>query len=118
METTNISKPFAGKKHRQDTAEETLSEAEVQAVERQWEDQGMYWDLNEKQLRTGHLPSIYNAALNNRTGWVTAANAIIKYRLPQLPNLGPSNAVAEHISIINSFCNELLDWMKKLLSRR
>ena len=75
------------KKHRQDIAEETLTDAEIQGVRGSWENQAMYWDLNEKQLRTEHLPSIYNAALNNRTGWIAAANAIIKYRLPQLPTL-------------------------------
>ena len=113
VETTNISKPFAGKKHRQDTAEETLSEAKVQAVKRQWEDQEMYWDLNEKQLRTGHLPSIYNAALNNRTGWVTAANAIIKYRLPQLPTLHDPVGATEHTNLVGTFAHDLVTWMQK-----
>ena len=79
----------------------------------------MWWELNDKQLRDWnagrlHLPSVYNAAFHNKSGWATVANAIIKYRLPQLPNLGPSDGVAEHINIINSFCYDLLDWMKKI----
>ena len=106
-----------------DTAEEIFNEGEIQKVKRDWEDGDMWWELNDKQLRdwnvgTLHLPSVYNAALHNKSGWATVANAIIKYRLPQLPNLGPSDGVAEHINIINSFCYDLLDWMKNLLPRR
>ena len=103
---------------RYDTAEEILNEIEIQKVKRDWEDGDMWWELTDKQRtdwKAGrlHLPSVYNAALHNKSGWATVANAIIKYRLPQLPNLGPSDGVAEHINIINSFCYDLLDWMKK-----
>ena len=99
---------------RYDTAEEILAEGEIQKVKRDWEDGDMWWDLNDKQRRDWkagrlHLPSVYNAAFHNKSGWATVANAIIKYRLPQLPNLGPSDGVAEHINIINSFCYDLLD---------
>ena len=104
---------------RYDTAEEILTEREIQKVKRDWEDGDMWWELNDKQLRDWnagrlHLPSVYNAAFHNKSGWATVANAIIKYRLPQLPNLGPSDGVAEHINIINSFCYDLLDWIKKI----
>ena len=86
-------------------------------MRRDWEDGDMWYELTDKQLTDLqadrlHLPSVYNAALHNKSGWATVANAIIKYRLPQLPNLGPSDGVAEHINIINSFCYDLLDWMK------
>ena len=73
----------------------------------------MWWDLNEKQRRSGHLPSIYNAAFHNKSGWAAVANAIIKYRLPQLPHLPESDGVTEHIKIIDRFCCDLLEWMKK-----
>ena len=55
-------------------------------------------------------------ALNNKSGWALLANAIIKYRLPQLPNLRPDDGVAKHINIIDTFCNDLLDSMKKFAS--
>ena len=101
---------------RYDNAEEILNEGEIQKVRRDWEDGDMWYELTDKQLADLqadrlHLPSVYNAALHNKSGWATVANAIIKYRLPQLPNLGPSDGVAKHISIINSFCYDLLDWM-------
>ena len=73
----------------------------------------MYWGLNEKQLRTGNLPSIYNAALSNRTGWATAANAIIKYRLPQLPTLHDHVGATEHTTIVGTFALDLVTWMQK-----
>jgi hypothetical protein len=72
----------------------------------------MWKDLSESQ-RKKHLPSIYNAAFHNKSGWATVANAIIKYRLPQLPHLRESDGVTEHINIIDSFCCDLIEWMKK-----
>ena len=72
----------------------------------------MHWELNENQRRK-HLPSIYNAALNNRTGWVTAANAIIKYRLPQLPTLHDHVGATEHTTIVGTFALDLVTWMQK-----
>ena len=98
---------------RVDTAEEVLSETEIQKVKRDWEDCEMWWDLSAKQRKIGHLPSIYNAALHNKSGWAAVANAIIKYRLPQLPHLRKSDGVAEHIQIIDKFCCDMLEWMKK-----
>ena len=106
---------------RYDTAEEILNGIEIQKVKRDWEDGDIWWELTDKQ-RTDwtagrlHLPSVYNAALNNKSGWALLANAIIKYRLPQLPNLRPDDGVAKHINIIDTFCNELLDWMKRFAS--
>ena len=74
----------------------------------------MWWDLSEDQRKTKHLPSIYNAALHGKTGWATAANAIIKYRMPQLPMLRAEDGVTEHINIVGTFCRDLADWMKKI----
>ena len=101
------------KKGRQDTAEEVLSEAEIQKVKRDWEDGDMSYELDEQQ-RLQHLPSIYNAAMHNKSGWATVANAIIKYRLPQLPNLEANAGVAEHVIKIESFCRDWLEWSKKI----
>ena len=102
------------RKGRHDTVEEILSDEAIQAMKRDWEDDEMWWDLSEKQRRTGHLPSIYNAALNNRSGWATAANAIIKYRMPQLPMLQAHDGVTEHINIVGTFSRDLAEWMKKI----
>ena len=76
----------------------------------------MWWDLSAQQRKTGHLPSIYNAALHKRNGWATVANAIIKYQPPQLPHLRKSDGVTEHIQTINRFSCDLLEWMKKFAS--
>ena len=101
------------RKGRHDTVEEILSDAEIQAVKRVWEYNEMWWDLSEDQRKTRHLPSIYNAALHGKTGWATAANAIIKYRMPQLPMLRAEDGVTEHINIVGTFCRDLADWMNK-----
>ena len=103
---------FLERNHRFDTAEEVLNETDIQKVKRDWEDRDMWWELSKWQQKK-HLPSIYNAVLNNRSGWATVANAIIKYRMPQLPHLRESDRVTEHIQIIDRFCCDLLEWMKK-----
>ena len=74
----------------------------------------MYWGLTKEQVRYSHLPNIYNAALNNRTGWATAANAIIKYRLPQLPTLHDHVGATEHTTIVGTFALDLVTWMQEL----
>ena len=104
---------FLERNGRYDTAEEELNEKEIQRVKRDWENVEMWWELTPKQQKQGHLPSIYNAVFNNRSGWATVANAIIKYRMPQLPCLRESDRVTEHIKIIDRFCRELILWMKK-----
>ena len=107
---------YLERKGRVDTAEEVLSEADIMKVKRDWEDDEMWWDLSDKQRKVGHLPSIYNAALHNRSGWAAVANAIIKYQLPQLPHMRKSDGVTEHIQSINRFCCDLLEWLKKFTS--
>jgi len=102
------------RKGRYDTAEEELSNTEIQNVKRKWENAEMWWTLSEGQLAPGHLPSIYHAALNRRSGWAIAANAVIKFRMPQLPILEEQDGVTEHISIVDAFCRELVAWMKKM----
>ena len=107
---------YLERKGRFDSAEEVLSDTDIMRVRRDWEDREMWWDLSAKQQKTRHLPSIYNAALHKRSGWATVANAIIKYKLPQLPHLRKSDSVTEHIEIINRFSRDLLVWMKKFAS--
>ena len=107
---------YLERKGRVDTAEEVLSEADIMKVKRDWEDYEMWCDLSDKQRKVGHLPSIYNAALHNRSGWAAVANAIIKYQLPQLPHMRKSDGVTEHIQSINRFCCDLLEWLKKFTS--
>ena len=72
----------------------------------------MWRDLSWEQGNS-HSPSIYNAALHNKSGWSTAARAVIKYQLPQLPEFSTSDGVEEHVQIVYRFCIELLRWMKK-----
>ena len=103
---------YLERKGRFDSAEEVLSDTDIMKVRRDWEDWEIWWDLSAKQKRNGHLPSIYNAALHNRSGWATVANAVIKYQLPQLRRLRRSDGVTEHIQIINRFSCDLLEWMK------
>ena len=101
---------------RVDTVDEVLSETDIMRVKRDWEEYEMYYDLSDYQREYGHLPSIYNAALHNRSGWSTVANAIIKYQLPQLPHTRASDGGTEHIQSINRFCTELLQWLKTFTS--
>ena len=101
----------------EDTAEEVLSETDISRVRRDWEDEEMWPDLTKKQREEGHPPSIYNAALNNKSGWALVANGIITYQLPQLEALRKIDPVTDHIRTINWFCWELLDWMKKNIAR-
>ena len=95
---------------RVDTTEEVLSEAEVNLVKKNWKDDEMYWDLSDEQRKLRHLPSLYHAALNNKSGWSAAANATIKYHLPQLPHTRTTDGVTQHIQ---RWCCDLLEWLKK-----
>ena len=104
---------FLERNNRYDTAEEELNDEEIQQVKRDWQNGEMWWELTPQQKKKGHLPSIYNAALNNKSAWSTVANAIIRYRMPQLPYLRESDRVINHIKIIDSFCYDLIAWMKK-----
>ena len=106
---------FLKRNRRADTAEEVLTDDDIQKVKNQWKNQEMWWDLFPKQ-RKEHLPSYYNAALHNKSGWATVANAIIKYKLPQLPHMRNSDGVNEHIQSIKRFCCDLLVWLKKIAS--
>ena len=58
---------YLERKGRFGSAEEVLSDTDIMKVRRDWEDREMWWDLSAKQQKNGHLPSIYNAALHNRS---------------------------------------------------
>ena len=73
----------------------------------------MWYELDERQKRWGHLPSIYNAALNNRAGWVAAANAIIKYRMPVLATPEDHNCATEQITLLGTFAFDFVKWLRK-----
>ena len=77
----------------------------------------MYWDLSDNQRKEGRLPSLYNAALNNKSGWSSVANASIKFQLPQLPHMGTSGDVT-HVPpyLFQRWCCDLLEWLKKITS--
>ena len=102
---------------RVDTTEEVLSEAEVNLVKKNWKDDEMYWDLSDDQRNLGHLPSLYNAALNNKSGWSSVANATIKYQLPQVPHVQTRDGVT-HVppDCFQRWCCDLLQWLKKFTS--
>ena len=112
METTKISNVVAVEKGRDDTTEEILTEKEIQEVKREWEWHDMWYDLTEKQNLTGRLPSIYNAALNNRCGCGVVANAIIKYRMPRIPSPPKDiESATEQINTLGIFAS-LAAWPK------
>ena len=73
----------------------------------------MWYQLNKWQKRYGHLPSIYNAALNNRSAWVAAANAILKYRMPLLATPQDHDCATEHITLLGIFACDLVKWLQK-----
>ena len=95
---------------RVDTTEAVLCEADIGRVKKNWQDDEMYWDLSDEQRKLRHLPSLYHAALNNKSGWSAAANATIKYHLPQLPHTRTTDGVTQHIQ---RWCCDLLEWLKK-----
>ena len=99
------------KEGREDITEEILTETEVQTVKREWEWHEMWYDLSQQQKRHGHLPSIYNAALNSRSGWVAVANAIIKYRMPQIPTLQDHECATQQINVVGTFATALVTWL-------
>ena len=100
-----------------ESTEEVLSNADINRVKKIWKDNEMYWDLSDNQRKEGHLPSLYNAALNNKSGWSSVANASIKFQLPQLPHMGTSDDVT-HVPpyLFQRWCCDLLEWLKKFTS--
>jgi len=72
----------------------------------------MWEELDEKQNRWGNLPSVYNAALNNKSGCINAANAIIKYKMPQVPYINPWAGATEHVEVFGSFTLNLVRWLE------
>ena len=103
---------FLRRNRRADTNEEFLSETDIQKVKRNWEDREMYWELTPRQRKQNPC-SYYHAILNNKSGWSTVAHAIIKYRLPQLPQMRNNDGVQKHIQSIKTFCGDLLVWLKR-----
>ena len=107
---------YLNRKGRVDTAEEVLSRDDIMKVRRDWEDAEIYPTLTWQHRNHGHVPSIYNAALNNKCGWITVATAIIKHQLPQLPPMRTSDSVREHIQSIERFCADLLVWLRQFVT--
>ena len=102
---------------RVESTEEALSTTAMNKVKKIWKDDEMYWDLTDNQRKAGHLPSLYNAALNNKGGWSSAANASIKFQLPQLPHMGTSGDVTQVPPyLFQRWCCDMLEWLKKFTS--
>ena len=96
---------------------EALSNADVNKVKKIWKDNEMYCTLSDTQRKEGHLPSLCNAALNNKSGWSSVANATIKYQLPQVPHVQTRDGVT-HVppDCFQRWCCDLLQWLKKFTS--
>ena len=72
----------------------------------------MWYELDEHQ-KGGHLPSLYNAAMNNRAGWVAAADAIIKYHMPVLRQPKHDDSATEQVALLGIFAFDLVTWLHK-----
>ena len=103
---------FLRKKHLDDAAEIILDQDEIRKVKRILEDREFWYDLTPKQQKE-HRPSTYNAMLHNRCGWSTASNAIIQYKLPQLPYMSADDDIRQHLQRVDRFCCDLLTWLKR-----
>lgn len=99
------------KHYREDSDEEILTEAEMQDVRRAWEYHEMWHELTEEQKRKRHLPSIYNAALNNKSGWANIANAILRNKMPQIPDIAPWASATEQAKVIGGFTVNFVTWL-------
>ena len=91
-----------------------LNTAQVQKVLNNWEYYEMWWDLSWQQRREGHLPSIYNAALQNRAGWTCAAKAVIQYGVPQLRLHEVDGCMTEQINAVGEFANRVAKMLQNL----
>ena len=103
------------KYYREDSEAEILTEDEVADVRRAWEWYEMWYELTEEQKRKKHLAGIYNAALNNKSGWAPLANAIIKNKMPQLPDMESDwiyrTSATEHAEVIGDFIGKMATWL-------
>ena len=103
---------FLRRKHLVDTAEVILDQKQIEKVRRDLEDQEFWHELTPKQ-KQGHRPSTYNAMLHYRCGWSTVANAIIQYKLPQLPYMSADDDIRQHLESVDKFCCDLLTWLQR-----
>ena len=92
---------------------EPLSNEDIEAVKREWEWHEMWYELEDRQKWRSYLPSIYNAALNKRARWVAAANAIIKYQMPQLGTPEHPDCATAHVNLLGTFAIDFMTWLRK-----
>ena len=102
---------FLKRTGRADTANVILTKTEIQRVKRDWEDQECLPDLTPAQMN--RQTSVYNAMLHNKSGWSTVANAVIEYKLPELPDMSEDDGIGQHIQSVDQFCRDLLTWSKQ-----
>ena len=103
------------KHHREDTEAEILTKAEISYVQAAWAWYEMWYELKPEQKKR-HLPSIYNAAMNNKCGWKALANCIIKNKMPQLPETvswdqWDRTGAIEYAAGIGHFIEDLAAWL-------
>ena len=75
-------------------------------------DREVWYKLREDQWKK-HLPSIYNAALNNEAGWAAAGHAIVQHRLPRLRTTNDPASATKHVEAVRDFAYELVEWLTK-----
>ena len=106
---------FLKRKGHADAVEEPLREAEVVKVKRDLEDKEFWYELTPEQQH--RRASVYNAMLHKRSGWSTAASAIIKFQLPQPPYLPQDESYLQHSEQVHRFCSGLLVWLKQFATQ-
>ena len=99
---------------REDTEAEVLSDWEIAEVRKAWGWHEMWYELWPRQQRKGHLPSLYTAAMNNKSGWQSVAKCIIRHKMPNffLCEQGRSASATEHAGAIGKFIQKLATWME------
>ena len=96
---------------REDTEAEILTQEEIAKVRAEWAWREMWYELTPKQKESSHLPSVYNAVLNNRSGWKLLANSIIKNKMPRVPDSTSLASVTEYVMAIGDFMEKLATWL-------
>ena len=96
---------------REDGEDVELKYKEVQRVLWLWQDEELWSELTKAQKRKHNLTQIYNAILNNRAGWAAVGHAVIKWKMPELPEISPY--VIEDAMTSRIFIERLTKWLSR-----
>ena len=99
---------------REDTEQEVLSEEGVVQVQMLWQQKEMWQLLTPDQRNSYNKSSIYNAILNNKTGWAPLGKAIVRNKMPQLPHSSEKASATEGAEAFAEFVRKMATWLSRL----